>query len=211
MSCSRQQLRRDVERFAAMKEQQGAVMTWCWRCVLTVAMASVAFCLDLPDKTRLEVRLNETLSSDTSQTAQPFAATLDRSASVGGKVILSKGAQVAGVVRFAESTRNYSRPGELDLQVTSIKADGKTYEVVAAPVVVRGKIGRLNPNTGRPYPNGRRKQDAVGAAIDAATGGARANAQTIPGTNSSVGPESSRMQVVLPVRSKLAFTVVRGS
>ena len=174
-------------------------------------MAGVAFGSDLPDKTRLEVRLNETLSSDTSQTGQPFAATLDRSVSAGGKMILPKGAQVTGVVRYAESTRNCSQPGELDLQVTSIKAAGKTYDVVTAPVVVRGKIGRLNPNTGRPYPNGRRKQDAVGAAIDAATGGTRANTQTIPGTNVSVGQGGSRMQVVLPARSKLAFTVVRGS
>ncbi len=174
--------------------------------LLTVALAGACFGSDLPDKTRLEVRLSETLSSDTSHIGQSFTATLDRAVSIGGKVILPKGARVTGVVRYAESTRDYSRAGELDLEVTSVQAGGQTYDVVTNPVMMRGKEGRLNPNTGTPDPNGRRKQDATRAAIDAATGGAR-DTHTIPGTSISVGPATSTMQVVLPVRSKLTFTV----
>jgi hypothetical protein len=81
--------------------------------LLLVLLASAAcFASDIPKNTKLEVRLDETLGSDISQSGQNFSATVSRSISL-GKEGLKKGDHVSGVVKYAESTMNYYQPGEI--------------------------------------------------------------------------------------------------
>src|SRR5882672_10835560 len=94
---------------------------------------------DLPKNIKLEVRMEETLTSDSSQTGQRFSATLNKAVSAGEKVVFEKGAMVEGVIKLAEPTFNYRQPGELDLELTSIHANGKLYVLRTNTIILEGK------------------------------------------------------------------------
>jgi hypothetical protein len=165
-----------------------------------VVLLATALASDVPKNTRLEVRLDQGLSSDTSSSGEKFTATLNRAVTLGDKIVLRKGARAEGVVRYAESTFGYSRAGELDLELTSITSEGQTYEIATHPVVISGRQGIRDPSA--------RRTDAIQAATGVMGPAPRGNAQTIPGTNVAVGGGDSGMQVILPPKTKLNFTVV---
>src|SRR5438128_1033105 len=83
----------------------------------------------LPKNMRLEIRLDQSLGSDISHEGETFEATLNRSVTLTGKEVLPKGAHVTGLVKWATSTHNYAQPGELELELTSVDANEKTYRV----------------------------------------------------------------------------------
>ena len=105
---------------------------------------------DLPKNIKLVVQMEETLTSDSSQTGQKFSATLTKAVSAGEKVVFEKGAMVEGTVKLAEPTFNYRQPGELDLELTSIHANGKLYLLSTNTIVLEGKPSMIDPRTGRP-------------------------------------------------------------
>jgi len=174
-----------------------------------VLLLSLGFASDLPKNTKIEVRLNETLTSDSAELGQRFTAVVSRTLSAGGAVILEKGALAEGVVKYAESTRNYEQPGELHLELTSVTSKGVTYALETSTMVLAGKPS--SPASGQNR-DGDRKADARRAAIDAISGGTHGASTTIPGTDISVGPsERTGMQVILPAKSKLTFNVVSAT
>ena len=170
---------------------------------------------DLPKNIKLEVRMEETLTSDSSQTGQKFSATLSKSVSAGEKAVFEKGAMVEGIVKMAEPTFNYRQPGELDLELTSIHANGKLYVLRTNTIILEGKATMMDPRTGRPMDPGSRKGDVARATIDTIPGMDRGGvATTIPGTDVNVGSGSTNsrsMQVIVPARSKLTFNVSSAS
>jgi hypothetical protein len=177
-----------------------------WPLVLLAAAA--CFASDIPKNTKLAVRLDETLGSDISQSGQDFSATLTRSISL-GKEGLKKGDHVSGVVKYAESTLNYYRPGELELELTSVMSNGKVSQIATNTLRFQGKERQADPATGKQDNRGARGEDIARGAIGVAGGANTAPAQTIPGTGVSVGPSTpvTGMQVVLPAKSKLTFTI----
>ena len=170
---------------------------------------------DLPKNIKLEVRMEETLTSDSSQIGQKFSATLSKSVSAGEKVVFEKGAMVEGMVKMAEPTFNYRQPGELDLELTSIHANGKLYVLRTNTIVLEGKPTMMDPRTGRPMDPGSRKGDVARSTVDTIPGMDRGGVSTtIPGTDVNVGsgsPSSKSMQVIVPARSKLTFNVSSAS
>ena len=185
------------------------------RVVLFLALTLPALASDLPKNLKLEVQMQETLTSDTSETGQRFSATLNKSVSAGEKVVFEKGAMVEGVVRMAESTYNYRQPGELDLELVSIRANGKIYSLQTNTVILHGKATMTDPRTGRPMDPSSRKGDVARATIGSLPGMDNGGvATTIPGTDVSVGsgsPASRSMQVIVPARSKMTFNVVSAT
>jgi hypothetical protein len=168
--------------------------------ILILILASLSFASGIPKHAKLEVRLDQGLSSDNSSTGEKFSATLDRPVTLGDKTVLRKGAKVQGVVRYAESTFGYSRAGELDLEVISVTSDGQTYEITTNPLTIAGRQGTQDP--------GARRTDVMQAAGGVIGPAPRGMSQTIPGTNVAVGGGDSGMQVILPPKTKLSFMVV---
>ncbi|MBI3476811.1 MAG: hypothetical protein HY010_13850 [Acidobacteria bacterium] len=177
---------------------------------LLLSIPATCFAGDvLAKNTRLEVRLDQNLGSDISAPGQNFTATLIRSVKLGGKDVLQKGAVVEGIVKDAESTLNYSRAGELALQLTSVTSGGREIRLTTSILTFQGRARPINPTTGKQDDRGARVEDATRAA-GGVLGGANTNTtHTIPGTSISVGPStpSTGMQVILPAKSKLVFTV----
>jgi hypothetical protein len=166
---------------------------------LVLLLATVCLASGIQKNAKLEVRLDQGLSSDSSSSGEKFTATLDRAVTLGDKIVLRKGARVEGMVRYAESTFNYSRAGELDLELVSVTSDGQTYEISTRPLVIAGRPGSRDPDA--------RRTDAIQAATGVIGPAPRGNAQPIPGTNIAVGGGDSGMQVILPAKTKLSFVV----
>lgn len=180
-------------------------------CLLLTFCTYCAFCEDaLPKNAKLEVRLDQALGSDISQSGQVFSATLTRNFSSGGKTILPKGAHVEGIVEDASPTLNYARPGSLELALKSVTASGKVIRVSTNTVRMQGRERRIDPTTGRQDDRGARAEDAARAGIGVIGTGNTNTSHTIPGTDLSVGSANSTngMQVLLPVKTKLTFSIV---
>jgi hypothetical protein len=175
---------------------------------LVLLATAACFASDLPKNARLEVRLDETLGSDISQSGQNFSATLTRSISL-GKEGLKKGDHVSGIVKYAESTLNYYRPGEIELELTAVTLNGEVRQIATNTLRFQGKERRADPATGKQDDRGARGEDVARGAIGVVGAANTAPAQTIPGTGVAVGPSSpaTGMQVVLPAKSKLTFTI----
>jgi hypothetical protein len=158
---------------------------------------------------RMEVRVGQVLGSDVSHDGETFTGSLNRQVSLGPNVVLPKGSMVDGVVKNAESTMNYYRPGVLELELTSVSAGGTTYRISTNRLRLTGRERRMDPtNGGKQDDRGARREDAARAA-GTVVGGTTGSAQTIPGTDIAVGTsdQATGMQVILPQNSKLTFTV----
>jgi len=167
---------------------------------------------ELQKNAKLEIRLDETLGSDLSQTGQIFTATQNRAVSVGGKNVLQKGSRIEGLVVDASSTLQYSRPGQLELTLTSVTSGGKIIQISTNTLRLQGKERRIDPATGKQDDRGARAEDITRAGIGVV--GANTNAgHTIPGTEISVAPGTpvTGMQVIVPAKTKLLFTVTSSN
>jgi hypothetical protein len=183
--------------------------------ILAILFSAMCFGSDIPKGTKITVSLDQTLSSDTSMIGQPFMAHLTHDLRFGtDHVMIRKGALVNGIVKYAQSTMNYSRAGELELQITSIAADGISYGVLSDTFMRMGRERPINPNTGRENDAGARRADVTRAGIDVLTGGGgNSPSATIPGTAVSVGGANTQsgMQVILPTAMKITFTIVEAT
>lgn len=173
-------------------------------CILLIVL--VGFAADLPKNTKIQVRIDEMLSSDLSQTGQKFKATLDKSVSVKDGLFLEQGSKVEGVINYAESTNQLSRPGELDLQLIAVTSGGKTYLLETKTLRHAGRASN-DPANGRPSSDDPRQtaRDSLGAVISENAGAT----STLPGTDISVGPQSdpTGKKVILRTKSKLIFVL----
>jgi hypothetical protein len=180
--------------------------------VLVFAAILPAAAGDLAKNIKLEIRMEETLSSQTAMTGQKFRATLSKGVSFGEAVMFEKGAAVEGVVKLAEPAYSYEQPGELDLELVSIRSKGKLYILQSNLMLLEGTRPPTDPRTGRP--TGTTKGDVARATIGSIAGlGRGGETVNVPGTNGSVGASqaSASVQVVVPVRSKLTFSVSSAS
>src|SRR5262249_3310917 len=149
------------------------------RCVFVIFLLSLpVLASDLPKNIKLEVKMEETLTSDSAQPGQKFSATLNKAVSAGNKVVFEKGAMVEGVVSMVEPTYNYRQTGELDLELVSIRANGKLYALKTNTVLLRGKPTVTDPRTGRPMDPSSRKGDAARATIGSLPGMDRGGVST---------------------------------
>jgi len=178
-----------------------------------LVVVSFSFSSDIPKNTKLEIKLDEMLSSDMSQTGQKFQATLNKAVSIENVMLLEKGALVEGVVKYAEPTYNYRQPGELDLELVTVASGGKTYFIKTNMIMLAGKPSPTDPRTGRPMDQGSRAGDLARATVGTIGGTNTGASTTIPGTDISVGTGTPRngTQVILPAKSKLTFNLVSAS
>jgi len=90
----------------------------------------------LPADSVLKVKLNDRLSSDTSQPGDRFTATV---ASDTQGYNLPAGTRVEGIVREAQPGTD-NQPGTLDVDFTALRLpDGQTYQIAGAPISLDSK------------------------------------------------------------------------
>ena len=85
----------------------------------------------IPTGTLLQLTLNTSVASDTSQVEDAVAAELTNAVMVGGRTALPSGALVAGVVRSVDSSGRVKGRARLALDFTSVTSGGRRYAMSA--------------------------------------------------------------------------------
>lgn len=85
--------------------------------------------LQISSGTPLSVRLEQSLSSDTSQPGESFRGRLTAPIEVNGEVAIPRGTQVAGTVMAADAAGHFEGRSRLVLRLTALTFDGQSYDL----------------------------------------------------------------------------------
>jgi len=83
----------------------------------------------VPAGTVLSVRIDQALSSKTSQTGQTFTGTMANPITIGGKVAIPAHSTVSGVVRDSKKAGKFKGGASLALTLTSIVVNGQHHNI----------------------------------------------------------------------------------
>jgi outer membrane lipoprotein SlyB len=123
----------------------------------------------LSSGTPIEVRVNESLSSETTQQGERFTGTVtsDVTDPNTNRVLIPRGAEVTGRVLSATPSGRLSNSGELQLSVSTIRYGTAVANVTVEPYVIKG--GSQTKSTATKVGGGA----ALGAIIGAIAGGGK--------------------------------------
>lgn len=94
----------------------------------------------LPAGTAIEVRVNESLSSETSQQGERFTGTVTSDVTdEQGRVMIPRGAEINGRVLSATPSGRLSDAGELQLSINTIRTATSVVNVTVEPFAVKGQ------------------------------------------------------------------------
>jgi hypothetical protein len=125
----------------------------------------------IPAGTTLQVRNNETISSDSASTGETYTAVVAQDVlDTTGRVAIPRGSNATLVVRNASGQGKVQGRSELVLDVGSVSVGGRTYRLETEDLVERGKEGvGMNKRTGIFAGGG----SALGGIIGAVAGGGK--------------------------------------
>jgi hypothetical protein len=123
----------------------------------------------LPSGTKIDVRVNEALSSETSQQGDRFTGTVDADVTDpnSGRTLIPRGAEVSGRVLSASPSGRLSDSGELQLSINTIRVGSSMLNVTVQPFVDQGE-SHTKSNTTKVGGGA-----ALGAIIGAIAGGGK--------------------------------------
>ena len=135
----------------------------------TTSSTSTGSRVTLPSGTPIEVRVNENLSSETTQQGARFTGTVtsDVTDPNSNRVIIPRGAEVTGRVLSATPSGRLSNSGELQLSLNTIHYGNAVANVTVEPFVLKG--GSQTKSTATKVGGGA----ALGAIIGAIAGGGK--------------------------------------
>ena len=115
--------------------------------------------LSIPAGTQLEVRLVDTLSSQSSRPGETFQATLDQSISVSGRLLIPKHSEVVGRIQSVSPSGRIEGVAQMALVISEIRAGNQTYTVYVEPLQLVAKSKRGKDSTEHCNRDGNRGRD----------------------------------------------------
>jgi hypothetical protein len=92
--------------------------------MLSAALASAQ--INIPDGTRVRVRLDQTVTSATAEEGQIVELSVTDTIRVGDQAVIPQGARVTGTITSAQEKRRLGRAGKLDFSIDRVRsADGE--------------------------------------------------------------------------------------
>jgi PEGA domain len=96
------------------------LMTFLISAVLAAAQVNI------PDGTKLRVRLDQSISSSTAEQGQTVELSVTEPLKVGDQVVIPEGSRVTGTITQAQEKRHMGRAGKLDFSIDRVRAlDGE--------------------------------------------------------------------------------------
>ncbi len=106
---------------------------------LAILFVSTAVAQTIPENTRLLVRLDSTVSSQSAQEGDIVAANLAGDLVVDGKVLAKAGTPVRAIVTYVRASGRFSKPGYVTVRLDSIDIDGHRYPLHSTAIRDEGK------------------------------------------------------------------------
>jgi hypothetical protein len=179
--------------------------TWSTRPATTTSSSTApSLGVTLPAGTVFTVRMIDPVDSSINQTGEMFRASLDEPIVVGGRTIISRGANVTTKLVAVEEAGRISGRSELALILYDVSINGRKYEITTEQVSQQGasrgtqsaqRIGGLA---------------AIGAIIGAVAAGGKGAAQGAAagaGAATTVQVLTHGENVRIPAESRLDFTL----
>ncbi len=160
----------------------------------------------IPAGTMVVVRLNQTLSSKSSQTGQTFTATVVQPVQVNGKVMIPERAEATGLVQDAVPLGRFKGGARLKIILDSVKIGGAAVPVKTAAYsrVLKGKgkrtAGAIGGGAGLGAIIGGLAGGGKGAAIGAVAGA---------GAGTAGAAFTGNKEIVLPAESAVSFKLLQ--
>lgn len=161
----------------------------------------------IPAGTVITVRLSSALGSKTSQTGDPFEATVADPVAVGDKTVIPTGASAGGTVVEAKAKGKIKGEARLKLALNRVTIKGKTYEIQTTMTeqTAKGKGKRTAVATGGGA--------AGGALIGGIAGGGKgAGIGALVGAGAGFigGSLTGNKQIELPAETALPFKLTES-
>lgn len=160
--------------------------------------------ITVPAGTSLAVRLDQTLSSKSSNAGDTFTATVVEPVSVDGKVVIPKNSEARGTVTDAAPLGRFKGGARLAIRLNELVVNGRTYNI-STNAVARSLKGKGKRTAG--FIGG---GAAAGALIGGLTGGGKGaaiGAGVGAGAGTAGAAFTGNKQIVLPVETLLTFRI----
>lgn len=107
----------------------------------SLALSSLAFSqVMIPDGTRIRLRLEQTLSSETAENGQIVDFSVTQEVRVGDAIVIANGARATGTVSLVEAKKRLGRAGKLDFSIDRVQTvDGSWLNLRYVPNKARGQ------------------------------------------------------------------------
>lgn len=125
----------------------------------------------IPAGTRLTVRNNEAIDSETAEPGQEYSGVINRDVmDADGAVVIPKGSEALIVVRSASGQGKFQGQSDIMVDVSAVKVDGREYRLETSSFTAAGRQGvGTNRRTGKFVGSGA----ALGGIIGAIAGGGK--------------------------------------
>jgi hypothetical protein len=161
----------------------------------------------IPAGTQLTVRLNDPLDSERNQVGDSFHATLGAPIMINDERVIPSGTDVVGHVVDVKSAGRFAGNSALTLELTSLSANGKTYNIQTNQWSRQGK--GEGKNTAVKAGGGA----ALGAIIGGIAGGGKGAAiGSVAGAGAGTGVAATKKgeQIKLGAESTLSFLLINN-
>lgn len=112
--------------------------------LMTLLAGSAAAQVTIPDGTRIRVRLEQIISSETAEVGQPVDFVVTEEVRVGDAIVIGNGARATGAITTAEARRRMGRAGKLDFSIDRVMTvEGNWLRLRYTPVKGSGKSKSL--------------------------------------------------------------------
>jgi hypothetical protein len=167
---------------------------------LIALFAMSAFAADIPAGTKVTVRLNRAISSESAHTGDQFEATLARDLVVNGETVARAGDTAKGKVTYVKASGRLKTPGQVTIRLTSINGMAVTSSAVGAKGKshTKSNVTKIGGGT------------AAGALIGGLAGGGKGaliGAGVGAGAGTGVAYATGKQDVTLGAESAYTFTV----
>jgi hypothetical protein len=158
---------------------------------------------DVPTGTQISVRLIDTIDSEKDKAGDEFRATLEDPLTIGGDVVVKKGADARIRLTEDKNSGKFTGKAELTVQLLSIVVNGKTVPISSTSVTEKSKSQTTNTVEKAAIVG------AVGALIGGLAGGGKgagigAGAGAAAGAGSGVFMKGQHVKI--PTETVLTFT-----
>ena len=157
----------------------------------------------VPKGTRISVVTDQPVSSKDAKAGQPVSATVAKDVTIGGKVLIPKGATAKLSVSGVQASGRLSTPAKLYLHLVSVTVKGKTY-TFATSSAGKSEKGKGKRDAG--FIGGGAAGGAVIGALAGGGKGAAIGAAAGAGAGTAGAAATGKKDIEFPSETRLAFT-----
>jgi len=162
--------------------------------------------ITIPEGVRLDVTIDETLSSNRNHTGDNFAASLAEPVVQDGKTVIPAGAHLTGRVVDAKDAGRLHVPARLSVALSSVEVSGKSYDIDTDTI---GHTGKNHNKRNLGFIGGGAAGGALIGGLAGGGKGALIGSLIGAGAGTAGAAATGKKDIALPAETHLRFRLLR--